>query len=115
MLDIRRRTGVLLLVIVVGQLFLISAQVPSKSGVPVFQAVTFGAFARVQGGTSGFLRGIGNIWGNYVWLRGVRAENEELKKQVSDLSVRLQEQRALAERATRLQDLTLQTSTSIPT
>jgi len=64
LLDIRRRTGVLLLVIVVGQLFLISAQVPSKSGVPVFQAVTFGAFARVQGGAAGFLRGIGNIWGN---------------------------------------------------
>ncbi|HEU4937360.1 MAG TPA: rod shape-determining protein MreC [Vicinamibacterales bacterium] len=116
MLDIRRRTGVLLLVIVVGQLFLISAQVPSKSGVPVFQAVTFGAFARVQGGASGFLRGIGNIWGNYVWLRGVRAENEELRKQVTDLSVRLQEQSALAQRATRLQELlTLQTSTPVPT
>jgi len=116
MLDIRRRTGVLLLVIVVGQLFLISAQVPSKSGVPVFQAVTFGAFARVQGGAAGFLRGIGNIWGNYVWLRGVRAENEDLKKQVTDLSVRLQEQRALAQRATRLQELlTLQTSTAVPT
>jgi rod shape-determining protein MreC len=116
MLDIRRRTGVLLLVIVVGQLVLISAQVPSKAGVPVFQAVTFGAFARVQGGTSGFLRGIGNVWGNYVWLRGVRGENEELRKQVSELSVRLQEQRALAQRATRLQELlSLQTSTPLPT
>jgi rod shape-determining protein MreC len=116
MLDIRRRTGVLLLVMIVGQLFLISAQVPSKSGVPVFQAVTFGAFARVQGGTSGFLRGIGNIWGNYVWLRGVRAENEELRRQVTDLSVRLQEQRALALSAARLQELLkLQTSTSVPT
>ncbi len=116
LLDIRRRTGVLLLVIVVAQIFLISAQVPSKTGVPVFQAVTFGAFARVQGGTSGFLRSIGSVWGNYVWLRGVRAENEELKRQVTDLSIRLQEQRALAQRATRLQELlTLQTSASLPT
>jgi len=116
MLDIRRRTGVLLLVIIVAQLFMISVQVPSKSGVPVFQAVTFGAFARVQGGTSGVLRGVGSIWGNYVWLRGVRAENEELKRQVTDLSVRFQEQRALAQRATRLQELlSLQTSTSLPT
>ncbi|MFL6279208.1 MAG: rod shape-determining protein MreC [Vicinamibacterales bacterium] len=116
MLDIRRRTGVLLLVTVVAQLFMISVQVPSKSGVPVFQAVTFGAFARVQGGTSGVLRGIGSVWENYVWLRGVRAENEELKKQLTDVSVRFQEQRALAERATRLQELlSLQTSTSLPT
>jgi len=116
LLDIRRRTGVLLLVIIVAQLFMISVQVPSKSGVPVFQAVTFGAFARVQGGTSGVLRGIGSVWGNYLWLRGVRAENEELRKQVSDLSIRLQEQRALAQRATRLQELlSLQSSTSLPT
>ena len=106
----------MLLVVVVTQIFLISAQVPSKSGVPVFQAVTFGAFARVQGGTSGFLRGIGNIWGNYVWLRGVRAENEDLKKQVTDLSIRLQEERALAQRATRLQELlSLQTATPLKT
>jgi rod shape-determining protein MreC len=51
-----------------------------------------------------------------VWLRGVRAENEELKRQVTDLSVRLQEERALAQRANRLQELlSLQTSTSLPT
>src|SRR4051812_48579443 len=116
MLDIRRRTGVLLLVIIVAQLFLISAQVQTKSGVPVFQAVTFGTFARVQGGTSGVLHSFGNIWGSYVWLRGVRAENEQLKRQVTELSVRLQEQHALAQRAARLQELlSLQTSTSLPT
>jgi rod shape-determining protein MreC len=116
MLDIRRRTGVLLFVIVVAQLFLISAQVQTKSGVPVFQAVTFGTFARVQGGTFGVLHSVGDVWGHYVWLRGVRAENEELKRQVTDLSVRLQEERALAQRASRLQELlSLQTSTSLPT
>lgn len=116
MLDIRRRTGVLLLVMIVLQLVLISAQVQSKSGVPVFQAVTFGAFARVQGGTSGVLRSIENVWGDYIWLRGVRAENEALRKQVTDLSIRLQEQHSLAERATRLQELmSLQTNTALPT
>ena len=34
-LDIRRRTGVLLLVVVVGQLVLISAQVNTASGLPI--------------------------------------------------------------------------------
>ncbi len=116
MLDIRRRTGVLLLVMIVLQLVLISAQVQSKSGVPVLQAVTFGAFSRVQGGTSGVLRSIENVWGNYVGLRGVRAENEALRKQVADLQIRLQEQHALAARATRLQELlSLQTNTALPT
>jgi rod shape-determining protein MreC len=115
-LDIRRRTGVLLFVVTMGHIFLISVQVQSKSGVPVLQAVTFGVFARVQGGTAAVIHGVRNFWGNYVGLRGVRAENEALRKQVADLEVRLQEQRALASRSTRLQDLmNLQTSTSLPT
>src|SRR5215471_5082392 len=116
MLDIRRRTGVLLLIVTVAQLGLISAQVPSKSGVPVFQAVTFGAFARVQGGTSGVLHSVRDVWENYFWLRGVRAENETLKRQVTDLSVRLQEQKAQADRATHLQELlSLKITASLPT
>jgi rod shape-determining protein MreC len=116
LLDIRRRTGVLLLIVSVAQLGLISAQVQSKSGVPVLQAVTFGAFARVQGGTSGVLRSVQDVWLNYVWLRGVRAENETLKRQVTDLSVRLQEQKAQADRATHLQELlSLKTTAALPT
>jgi rod shape-determining protein MreC len=116
MLDIRRRTGVLLFVVTMAHIFLISVQVQSKSGVPVLQAVTFGTFARVQGATAAVINGVRNFWGNYVGLRGVRAENEELRKQVADLGVRLQEQRALAARSTRLQELmSLQTGTSLPT
>jgi rod shape-determining protein MreC len=116
MLDIRRRTGFLLLAIVTGHLLLISLQVQSKSGVPVFQAVTFGAFARVQGTTASTLSGLRHFWGNYVWLRGARAENESLKQQVADLQVKLQEQRALASRSVRLQQLlNLQASSAVPT
>jgi rod shape-determining protein MreC len=70
----------------------------------------------VQGGTSSVIHGVRNFWGNYVGLRGVRAENETLRKHVADLEVRLQEQRALAARSTRLQELmNLQTSTTLPT
>jgi rod shape-determining protein MreC len=116
LLDIRRRTGVLLLVVITGQLILISAQVQSKSGLPVFQAATFGAFARVQGGTIGTLHGVRDLWGNYVWLRGARAENERLRTQVAALEVRLQQERALASRSERLQELlNLQTTTHLPT
>jgi rod shape-determining protein MreC len=116
MLDIRRRTGVLLFVLTVAQLILISAQVQSKSGVPVFQEVTFGVFARIQGGTWGALRSVRDVWSNYVWLQGARAENETLKRQVAELRVELQQKEALAARSTKLQELlSLQTSTALPT
>ena len=116
MLDIRRRTGVLLIVVTVAQLVLISVQVQSKSGLPVFQEVTFGVFARIQGGTWSALRSVRDVWSNYVWLRGARAENETLKKQLAELQVELQQQQALASRSTKLQQLlSLQTSTNLPT
>ena len=112
----RQRTGVLFGAVMVGHLILISAQVQSKAGVPVLEGVTFGVFSRVQGGAAGVLRGVGGTWDNYVALRGVRAENETLRQQVADLEIRLQEQRALALRAERLQaTLDLRESTNLPT
>jgi rod shape-determining protein MreC len=116
MLDIRRRTGVLFGAILIGHVILISAQVQSKSGVRVLEAVTFGVFSRIQGGTAAVISGVRNAWGSYVGLRGVRAENESLRKQLADAEVRLQEQRALAGRAVRLQELLdLRTGMSVPT
>ena len=79
--------------------------------------MTFGLFARVQGGDVGALctawRG---FWGNYVALRGVRAENEALQQAGRRPEVRLQEQRALARAPTQLQELMdLKASTPLPT
>lgn len=116
MLDIRKRTGYLLLAIMVGHVILISAQVQSKSGVRVLEAVAFGAFSRVQLGAAGIVSGVRNAWGSYVGLRGVRSENEALRARLAELEVRLQEQRALAARSARLQALLdLKASTTLPT
>lgn len=116
MLDIRQRTGYLLLAIMVGHVILISSQVQSKSGVRVLEAVAFGAFSRVQLGAAAIVDGTQNFWGNYVGLRGVRAENEQLRARLADLEVRLQEQRALGARTVRLQELLdLKTSATLPT
>jgi rod shape-determining protein MreC len=116
MLDIRQRTGYLFLAVTVGHVILISAQVQSKSGVRVLEAVTLGAFARVQEGTATAIQGVRSAWGNYVGLRGVRAENEQLRDQVAELEVRLQEQRALAARTAKLQELlNLRASVAAPT
>lgn len=97
-------------------LILISAQVQSRAGVPVLEGVTFGIFSRLQSGAAAAIRGITGTWSNYVGLRGARDENESLKKQVADLEVQLQQERALAGRAARLQELLdLRQSTTLPT
>jgi rod shape-determining protein MreC len=105
LLDIRQRTGYLFLAVMVGHLILISAQVQSRSGVPMLEGITFGVFSRIQGGAAGVIDGVRGFWGNYIGLRGVRTENEELRKQLAELDVRLQEQKAQATQAERLQAL----------
>ena len=114
--DIRRRTGVIFGVVLLGQVLLVSAQVQTRSGVRVIEAVSFGAFAKVQGVTSSAVSGVRDVWSNYAELRGARDENQALKQQLAELEIRLQEQRALAARTQRLQDLlSLQQSTPLPT
>ena len=99
------RVGLLFLAVIVGHVILISTQVQSRKGVPVLEAVTFGAFARVQQGTAGVVRAVRDSWTHYVYLRGASIENDSLRKQVAELEVRLQEQRALAQKSERLQAL----------
>ena len=105
LLDIRRRSGYLFLVVMLGHVILISAQVNSRSGVPVLEAVTFGIFAEAERGVSAGVSGIRRVWSRYTWLRGVEAENAALKAQLSDVQVQYQERRALADRAQSLEAL----------
>jgi rod shape-determining protein MreC len=112
----RQRTGILFGAVMIGHLVLISAQVQSKAGVPVLEGLTFGVFSRIQGGAAGLFRSVAGTWTSYVALRGVGAENDGLRQQIAALEVRLQEQRALASRAERLQALLgLRESTNLPT
>jgi rod shape-determining protein MreC len=97
--DIRQRSGYLFLVVVLAHILLISAQVNSRSGVPVLESVTFGIFSEVQRTLSGGVSGVRRAWNGYVGLRNLRAENEELKRQLAAAQVAAQEQRALADRA----------------
>jgi rod shape-determining protein MreC len=98
LLDIRQRSGYLFLAVIVGQVLLISAQVNSRTGVPVLESITFGVFSEVQRGMFSGVSGIRNGWSGYVALRHVKAENDELRRQLSAAQVALQEQRALADR-----------------
>ncbi len=105
MLDIRKRTGVLFVVAMVAQIILVSAQVQSRNGVRVLSLVTFEVFSRVERAAFGVIGGTRGIWVNYVALRGVRSENDALRRQVADLEIQLQAQRALAARSAQLQAL----------
>jgi rod shape-determining protein MreC len=116
MLDIRQRTGYLFFAVLLGHVILISAQVQSRSGVRVLEAVVFGLFSRVQGVTAGGLNGVRDVWSDYFALRGVRQENEALRQRLAALEVRLQEERALAARTRQLEELlALHTGTELPT
>jgi rod shape-determining protein MreC len=116
MLEIRRRTGYLFVGVMLGQVILISAQVPTRSGSRVLQAVALSAFGSVQGAATALTGAVGAVWSGYVDLRHVRQQNEALRRQVADLQVRLQEERAQALRAGGLQRLLgLQGEVSLPT
>jgi rod shape-determining protein MreC len=116
MLDIRKRTGWLFLSVMLAQVILVSAQVQTKTGVRVLSAVAFETFSRVQSATAGVVSGVRGTWTNYFALRGVKAENENLRRQVADLEVRLQQEHALAARSERLQQLMdLKTQATLPT
>jgi rod shape-determining protein MreC len=103
--DIRQRSGYLFLVVAVGHIILISAQVTSRSGVPLLQALVFGAFAEVQRGTAAVVDGARNGWDGYVALQDVHRRNLALTDRVRDLEVILQRQRALAGEAEGLRRL----------
>ena len=105
MLDIRKRTGWIFFSAMIAQILLVSAQVQTKSGVRALNAVTFEVFSRIEHGTASFVKGGQGFWGNYIGLRGVKAENDALKKRVAELEVQLQQEHALAARSQRLQAL----------
>jgi len=115
-MTVLRRPGVLFGVLMIGQVLLVSAQVQSKSGVGVLELVTFEVFSRVQRGMASVVHGTADVWNNYASLRGARDQNEQLRQQIGQLEVQLQEQRSLASQSAQLQALLgLKTSASVPT
>ena len=103
--DIRQRAGYLFLVVAVGHIILISAQVNSHSGIPLLQAVVFGAFSRVQSAAAAVVGSGQALWSNYVDLRRVRVENDDLRRRTAELQAKLQQQRSQAEESARLRQL----------
>lgn len=117
LLELRRRGSTFLfLVVVVSHIVLISAQVTSKSGVPVLQAVAFGLVAQVQRAGAAVADGLSSSWYGYADLRGVREENARLRRELDAAQIRLQQERAAAARSQELTKLLdLKTHTALET
>lgn len=103
--DIRQRPGMVLGAAILLHVVLISAQVNTASGLPVLQVVTFGSFAEVQRGTMAIVDGVRNLWSGYIALQGAHAENNALKQELRTLQIRLQQERAEAQRTDNLRQL----------
>jgi len=115
-LDLRRRNGMLFGVLTLVHVLAISAQVTTRSGLPLLSQLAFGVFADVQHVVTSVFQGAGGIWTDYIDLRRVRTDNQRLLGELGELRVRLQQQEALASRAAGLQAvLELRDATSFPT
>jgi rod shape-determining protein MreC len=79
--------------------------VNSRRGVPILEEVIFGGFAEVQRGSAQVVGDVREGWQNYFALQQIRRENDDLKQRVSQLEIRLQQERAQAEQARTLQEL----------
>src|SRR3954452_5875488 len=85
MLDIRKRTGWIFFSAMLAQILLVSGQGQTKTGVRVLQAVRLEVFSRIELATASVVNGSRSVWGNYGGLRGVKAENDILKRGVGEL------------------------------
>jgi rod shape-determining protein MreC len=103
--DIRQRPGVVLGAAILLHVALISAQVNTASGLPVLQVVTFGSFSEVQRGTMAVIGGVRGMWSGYVALQQVQQENNALRQELQAMQVRLQQERAEAQRTDNLRQL----------
>ncbi len=100
-----RRSGFLLLALVLLHLVAISGQVDGGHGVSLLERVILTAASPLQRLASGGVRGIAEAWRAYADLRGVREENQRLQERVDALEQLLHEKQDRVREAERLRGL----------
>jgi rod shape-determining protein MreC len=90
----KRKSFVVLILLVSFHLILISVQVPLAGEKTFFEKSVFFLFSPVQKAVVFAVRGIGSVWSNYLDLRAVRGENQRLRRELFFLN---QEKRYLAD------------------
>jgi cell shape-determining protein MreC len=100
-----RKSGFLLLGLVLLHLVVISGQVDGGHGVSLLERAILATLSPPQALLDGALRGVARAWHGYVDLRGVREENQRLQAQVDVLEQHLQEKQEQVREAERLRVL----------
>lgn len=113
-LEYQRRSGYLLVAVLLGHLVLISAQVSTQSGANVLESVLFGALSRVQAASASVTRGVASVWRDYLALRGYRSQAETLQQHLDQARVELQYARAQARRTEQLEQVLQLQRTQLP-
>ncbi|OGD16753.1 MAG: hypothetical protein A2V76_01900 [Candidatus Aminicenantes bacterium RBG_16_63_14] len=78
----KRRSALVLAGLTAFHVLLISIQVPRGAEKSLFERSVFFLFSPVQRAVSGGVRGVESLWNGYIDLRGVRSENQKLKKDI---------------------------------
>jgi rod shape-determining protein MreC len=100
-----RKSGFILVGLVLLHLVVISHQVDRGSGASLLQRMVFAVLSPVQEAVAAAVRGVERAWSGYVDLRGVREKNERLEERLSILETQLQEKQYKAREAERLREL----------
>ena len=103
--DTRHRVRYLFVAVMVGHILLISTQISSRSGGSLLRAALVGGIAETQRAAWAVVGTWHWVWDNYVALLGVRADNQRLSQEVTDLRVQLQQERAASQSVERLRAL----------
>ncbi len=95
----KRRSALVLAGLAVFHILLISIQVPRGAEKSLFERSVFFVFSPVERAAAAVVRGVVSTWQGYFDLRGVRAENQKLKREVFFLNqdVRFLEDRLRAQ------------------
>lgn len=104
----RYRNLTILTVLLFGQVLGLAMQVqrPTENrSTRLIRIWAVSAVTPLEKGIVGLQSGMGNLWHNYFYLRGVRQENRDLKKQIQDMEIERVRLTEDAEQAHRLQAL----------
>jgi rod shape-determining protein MreC len=94
--DTGTRARALLVVVVVGHVLLISAQVGTAAGPTLLRTAVVSVVTEAQEASWLVVGGVRSVWDAYAALRGVREHNARLAAENTDLRVQLQQARANA-------------------
>jgi rod shape-determining protein MreC len=83
----KERVALVLIPLLILQIVLLSLQIEDPSGTLLIKTWALAAQAPIIAVSSSVTGGIQYVWHNYIWLVGARAENEQLRETVRQLSL----------------------------